>query len=479
MPNEHTMKTIVTALFLSFTCFSAQSQEFDISFDTVPVSIKGDLRDAVFYNNKYYGFFETDNHQYSTLNSKHFYILSGKGEVVEKIPVNDGMNAFNYSVFQRNDSIIYTSHNREASFYLDEKKKEWAKLQSPNDVVFEDEQYTVYHLDFGEWGACLWFKDKKTGVEYECAADTSHIIKLNAIYYLVSGDMIIAIENPAALSAASSKTTYEETKKMNKVYKAPVKGLKVVYKGEYHSINPTGYITRSFIYNNRLYHIYIDGEKAYVAELKNGKLEKLQYLADDIYMENDEDVYSIVAVESNRIKVRYLKNNYKERVLTDSGEKKIFTDIIDHAFEKKGNIFLDEVVKIEQEAGAGDLTQKHKMSVSESIYPNTQLFELETPRIYHKKSDLGISADSKYYYTKADKSVKLIGVSWKKINKSNTGVLDHKFDEVLQYLIGKAGKPTVLDTENKIAEWQNKDGFVIRLMKFRNDSELAFWIYKQ
>src|SRR5690606_35791541 len=94
--------------------------------------------------------------------------------------------------------------------YLDLKKDKWIKTKKGIDLHYEDFDYSVYSLDFGEWGGITWFEDKQTLQQYEIGVTTPIINKLNDVYYLTDEKSILIIEDPKKLDI--SKVPYDYNK---------------------------------------------------------------------------------------------------------------------------------------------------------------------------------------------------------------------------------------------------------------------------
>jgi len=77
-----------------------------------------------------------------------------------------------------------------------------------NSAFFEDDSYLVRSTCSGEWGGTIWFKNKKTGIEYSCSATCPVVVnKINGKYivtctlaHLSGSTEILEIENPDSMS---------------------------------------------------------------------------------------------------------------------------------------------------------------------------------------------------------------------------------------------------------------------------------------
>ena len=74
-------------------------------------------------------------------------------------------------MYIKNDTIFTTEYYNHNTFYLD-KNNNWIETKKGIDLYYDDKDYSVYSLDFGEWGGVTWFKDKQTGTQFEIGATT-------------------------------------------------------------------------------------------------------------------------------------------------------------------------------------------------------------------------------------------------------------------------------------------------------------------
>ena len=168
---------IVLLLIVLVSCNDSdknQEAEIQIQHDTLTIDVKGSLGQIIKFQNNYYCFFDRSN-PYSSKSFKDFYILTSGGEIIQKIDVPEKLSSLYYDMHVRNDSIITKEYYDHYTFYLDLEKSEWVEINEVDDLVFEDENYYVTHLGFGEFGSTVWFKDKNTKKEYEFSSTTPSI----------------------------------------------------------------------------------------------------------------------------------------------------------------------------------------------------------------------------------------------------------------------------------------------------------------
>jgi len=172
---HNAMKILLQISILLFFLQSCQSQNFKTEYKNFEINIAGEPGPWLKHNNKFYCYFLTDNDKYSSGSTHHFYILDEKGNTESKISVPQKLQTFYYDLYVKNDTIFTKEYNNKNTFYLE--KNEWIETKKGVDLFYEDNNYNVYSLDFGEWGGVTWFEDKKTNKQYEFSASSPIIDK--------------------------------------------------------------------------------------------------------------------------------------------------------------------------------------------------------------------------------------------------------------------------------------------------------------
>lgn len=183
---------------------------------------------------------------------------------------------------------IYISNSSKDKALKDFKKK--------YDAFFEDENYVVRKTCSGEWGGSVYFKSKKSGVEYACSATCPVIInKLNNKYYLtnmlahLSGSSeIVEIENPDLMSVAEPPKQFR------------TEGFVIVPIGsdEQQSTKGTHKVTDSigvlvigsFPYKNELFHIVTDFNGTYLCSIENNRFRTMDTVSKVSLWSYDQEV---------------------------------------------------------------------------------------------------------------------------------------------------------------------------------------------
>lgn len=67
--------------------------------------------------------------------------------------------------------------------------KEPSDFTRYDSVFFQDENYYARRACSGEWGGSIWFKNKRTGIEYSCSATCPVIINKIGEKYIVTNTL--------------------------------------------------------------------------------------------------------------------------------------------------------------------------------------------------------------------------------------------------------------------------------------------------
>lgn len=251
-------------------CSSAEKKEnssvinfdsgYSLYLDTIYVDIKGEMTHALKYQDKFYVLFKQRVLKYGGYGKRWLYIFSN-GQLEKVIDCPQKMETIYLDFYAKNDSLILKPYMDKQSYYLDLQNYRWTEIDKTDDLIFEDEKFQVYSLDFGEWGGKTWFKEKTTGQEYVLESTTPLVNKIYSTYYLTNSFKVLKIEDPKLLNKCSDDITYENIESTGKCYSwygKPI-GFDIVYQDttfDYFDFNYKPHIVSSFVLNNELLHIY-------------------------------------------------------------------------------------------------------------------------------------------------------------------------------------------------------------------------------
>lgn len=494
---------------------SCQSQELNVNYENIEINIPGSPGPWIKFNGKYYFYFKTDNDKFSSGSNHQFYILDENGRINSQVKVPEQLQTFYYDLYVKNDTIFTTEYYDHNTFYLDLEKNTWIKTEKGSDLYYEDKDFKVYSLDFGEWGGVTWFKDKQTGEQYEIGATTPIVNKLNDDYYLTTGNSILKIEDPKKLDISTEPYDYEKVV-LNENFRREgsfsTNGAEILFKYESDDyFHPNFILATSFIANNKLYHIYKDSISPKIGIIKNNDLAPVHTFKYDIrpfrwhydtrnpiqdnnfqtvqFNTDKESVYGIIEINGENISIINFQNIYQEPVVGEEKMRKWFEETFDFYYSNLSGLDLGQIDDIEQKENATDLTPKHK--ISHYLLDGK---DVQTPRIYRKIESLELSLVTMYYYTTKENNVELIEFEWGENKNKKRSIEDvaasmsnkpksetifkSKYEWISNYLQRKFGKPISSKTDNSSAEqkWE-KDNILIELEY--NISNVELKLYKK
>ena len=234
-------------------------KNLEIIYDTLTIDIKGRLGQIIKFKSKYYCFVERDN-PYSSKSFRDFYILSSTGTVEHKIEVSDEMNTGYYNDLHiRNDSILLKDYYDHITFYLDTVNYKWIEIDEVDDLIYEDDDFYVTYLNFGEWGNTVWFKDKKTQKEYELASSFPKIHNIDSVYYLTNSRSVIKINNLTELKLCDTTYYYKTIEKKEwSLGSSSTIGADTIFQDTTSWYDTKFYIATSFVFRDSLFCICVD-----------------------------------------------------------------------------------------------------------------------------------------------------------------------------------------------------------------------------
>lgn len=515
------IKQLFALMILSIAqfCCSTHSSpdiiEEGIFKDTIQINIRGDLTHAVKYGNKYYCFFERGNAGYSSLSRKDFYILSEDGTIEKKVDIPKEMNTTYYDLFVKGDSIITKTYMDNHCYYLNLNNHKWEQVAEIDDVVYQDDDYRVTYLNFGEWGSSVWFKNVMTEDEY-CVSGTPFITKFNEKYYITASYSILEIETPLKLTLCDTDQSYETVRQSRRHYENyDTSGIKVIFEDSIEndfSPNSIFHISTSYVDKDQLRHLYIGKDSVtYIGIIDNGELKPIDTLGCNIFpyrwhfsyryqaqsdssrfllFRTDKDnILGFIEINGSHVKVRYVNNTYSEKEYGSYVADSLSKEIFNIAISDLGKLTLKQVDAIEQAMEATDYTQKHKISLWDYHYPNLNKYEFETPKIYQKLEDSLFRVHTLYFYESKSELVKVINFTWYETNSSYWGMpkeeksnriklFQEKYDMIYKFIFDRYGLPKTLSYQ--ILSWETPEGITIKLSgdDFNKRRRISLYLYK-
>jgi len=495
--------------FLFLVCTNAATQNnvnvihFDSGFllyqDTIVVDIKGRMTHALKYQDKFYLLFEQRVFKYGGYGKRWLYIIAN-GQIEKIVDCPQKMKTIYLDFFVKNDSIILKPYMDGQCYCFDIHNFSWKEIDKTDDLIFEDEKFYVYSLDFGEWGGKTWFKDKKKGFEYITEATTPLVNKIGTTYYFTNSYKVIKIENPLILHKCNTDITYKNIKKSGKCYSwysEPI-GFAVVYKDTTYYYFDYSYkprIVSSFVWQKELLHIYETDTATYIAKIENNSIKTIQKIGEKLsfyrwhysyrcrnlkgnnellkFRTRDEQLFGLMDIVDNKIYVLYFVNNaeIEPKLVGTAKADSILVNRLNIILSDLGNLQLKDVDLKEREWGTLDITPNHKIGVGDSWNPKK--YPIDTCKAYLIKEDSLISNDIIYYATKSNELVRTVIIDWARTS--------HKQNFLETFLTQKLGQPTPKrkETKNPWTTWETPSGLTVELSNSKtNYNNTRLVIYK-
>jgi hypothetical protein len=431
--------------------FGTRSQSFIISTDTLFLDIKEiarpatrvHLTHAVKYNANYYCFFEEDG-LYSFKRTRYFLIISKNGKILNNIEVPEEIeNTIYFDFFLRNDSLLAKTYMDHESFYFDINILEWNNIAEADDRVYEDSNYKITYLDFGEWGQTTWFIDKQTKKEYILGTRGTIVNLLNNKYYLTNGFEVIEIDNPSNLKFCDTEYYYEIIEKENEFHEGSNSyiGAKVVYIDT--TYNPWGFkkpkqtIITSFVSNNQLFQLYSDSNSTFIGKIENEKIFPVQSIGKKYSTYNwfysyrgqnldnncrfllfvkDNNTFGFIEIHNDKIDIHYIQHNLDSlKYLGTDG----FENLLELTEVNDKTLSLEQIRSLEQEIGGIDMKTDRTGISHNGYYPKVYgLMNVKTKE-FIKVENKYIAQKTEYLYTGSDHKIKSIFIEWSSTEQYN------------------------------------------------------------
>jgi len=515
------LHVLILLLFLAIQSF-AQEHKINISIDTTYIKLKQItkpavsiyLNNAVKFNNKYYCIIKEVPLTESSWSENKFLIISENGDIEKEIhPLNK--NIYYSKLFIYKDNIVFQKNYNPRTYYLDTTNYKWIEGEDADDLIYEDEEFYVTYMDFGEWGSTTWFRNKKTNKEYDIAG-VPNVYRLNGAFYFINSNVIYTLDNVHKLKPSRENHYYKLIRE--KSYKEHIEGSKnlpelITYFQDTNykpfSFNNNFRIIKSFIADNNLYHICSDSTKNYIGFVSNKKMVVVDTLPKDINISNcsfrsiaqkdnsqllkfnkKENVnqFGFIDIKDNNIKVRYFIHDIDSVDYVGKERFEMAFDSIFNYIINNKDITISEIDSLESIYGGLDT----KLIFEKKNIPDTK-HNLNKGKRYYKIQDSIISNCNNYYFAENDSIIKYFYIEFSqtprfKKNNNDTGVtyespyikdFDLKFNQVLEKLTLYFGKPKI-EIGKYITDyiWDIKERFNIKLYRW-GDGEIRIFIEKE
>ncbi len=482
---------IIFSILLS--CNDLQKKEnsgIQIQHDSLTVNIKGRIGQIIEFNERYYCFVERDN-PYSSKSFRDFYVLSLDGTIEFKTEVSEEMNTGYYNdLFIKNDSILLKDYYDHITFYFNTETLEWKKIKEVDDLIYEDNNFIVYYLNFGEWGNTVWFKDKTTKKEYELASSFPRIHKVDSLYYLTNGRNVLEIKDPRNLKSCDTSYYYEKVEKLKWSQGSnSLKGVEILFQDSSSWYDSKFHIATSFINHDSLFCLCVDSSSTYIGYVDSLKMHPIKTVGTDLnifrrsnsyrgnqnqnknqllsFSSNERNRKGLIEIDKNIIRIIDIINVDSAKIIGENNADKIFQYLTNYHLENFDKLSLPLLDSLIPNRGGYDVTPKHEM-----VFGGNPCL-----RVFKIIEDTTITLLLDYYFSKDKDSIKVVSYEWRetwendynlyasKDEKYNAQLFFKRLDKIKIYLTDKLGNPIKTDSGNNYTsnEWEINDYLNIRL----------------
>ncbi len=449
---------------------------------------------ALKFQNKHYVLFQQEFLKYGSSGKRWLYIFSGR-KVEKAFECPKELQTPYIDFYVQNDSLIIKPYMDGQSYRFNPQNDKWIKINHTDDLLFEDEDFYIYSLDFGEWGGKTWFKDKKTGVEYAVDITTPLVNKIGTTYYLTNSFEVIKIKNPLQLNWCESDFTYENIKKSHKYYTWQIQplGIEPVYKDsivDFFDPEYRPHIVSSFVFKNELIHLYETDSAAYLARIKNNEIVPFEKIENNIdffnwhysyrckngkgsnelikFRTDKKNCEGILEITDNKITITYFTNQaeLKPKVMGLKASNELFLKRINLIVAQFDSLPLKTISAKEKEWGSFDVSPNHIIRPGDSQNAKNHLIDICTS--YTTDEDSLISQSILYFGTKANDLVRTVTIEWGEINRNNYNkdesikkAFINRHKELGSLLSQKFGKP--------IEKKKEKNKYPSTVWRYRHD----------
>jgi hypothetical protein len=216
-------------------------------------------------------------------------------------------------------------------------------------------------------------------------------------------------------------------------------------------------------------------------------IEYIQF-SDFIAAPEPEEFVFEIKIDSSCIKNKDFNIKYGNELFIKHSNLTINGLMNDNLFE------LNKLLQFEDSLKTEDVSLGHYWGLGEGIYPNNNNFSFGNPISYRRLECPYFEGTVNFFYTKKEKSVKVVSYGWKEIKQSDLSIstnsdsedknnaFKEKYDFVLTEISKLLGEPITNETEDsgrRQTKWKSNDNINAYLFNFSSINEIRLYIYKE
>jgi hypothetical protein len=387
--------------------------------------------------NEYYSIFEETQMYNLGQTQKYLIKYNNSGEIllVEKLP-HELHNSYYLDFFTYNNQIYIQLPDNNSKYIFDFKTNKFIKTTKGNDIVYEDNNYTVMYRTFGEWGDATWFINKKDKTQNFTSIDGHNTNFVNGKYYLTNISSIAEISDPKNLTKSTPKQDYYSISNKEGIFDSSDydKGIQFIYKDsikndfDRKSLENLNYVfLSSFVSNNRLYQITQLKDKTAITKINNNKVDIVHKLDEkyDIFSWHNEyrntknnyrflkfnngyNSFGFLEVNDNNIEITKVKYKYDTiQYIKSDNILRLISSLND-----KKNLSKNEISEFEKTSNGLDIQQYRNSINHNGYYPKKyEKIDIETINFIKSENEY-ITQDIEYLFTRKYEQLKSIFIDW-------------------------------------------------------------------
>ena len=441
------------------------------------------------------------------------------------------------TIFQRGDSLFASVSERYTvdsyKYYCyDPKTGKWNPYDASAsfiDSCYDDEEWAVRHVAHGEFGAAMWFIDKRASKEYAFWDLSGRVRRIGGTFYVVGGTRIYEIADPTVGFLCDSTTNYEKVRDQRLMYipfmNAGYSPRELTFPPivRYDDFDPLGegtlpddsivffggfgvwegakadtLITGSFQSGGRLHCLLETPSATVLTRWENGRMttvhefpvyeERGPYINlichayPDPARPGDETLLVLAQAEKDSYDLyemsgdgnTLLRLSYKHGL--EAVEQDGFATLFDFLLDNWGKLSFDEVVQVEESLGAK--VSSKGLEAYRNRYPPQVVFSPE--ETYHidilsKQIGENYYVDSEYWVADSDSTIPAVFLDWQENWLYRSGFdRSAKFAEIDSIITRRCGPGRIippLDRKQGYTEWHS----VSQTIKLYNDVRLVIY----
>lgn len=471
----------------------------ELTIDSMTIDIRGEMEQIVKLNNRYYCIFKLSTEK------RDFYILDSKGNVEFKGDVpGDVHGVFNYDLYVHNNCIHLKTYSKNNSYSFDRKKRYWKSIAEQDDLLFEDEDYSVTYINKGEWGDQIWFRNKRSKQEYKICLNLEFppfISRVGDVYYITTPDKVYKIGSITALKQCGDGEQYEyfkgEKNKSKRFKSFRNMGVDLIFgENEHWYIDDyESFISTSFVNNNQLYHLYNYLDTLHVGILENNQLKSEMLLGEDLrvsryylyqmnriridqnqiirFLTSDEDLFGFIDLNKHKIHVCYIRNKYplSPKPVGIDRANEIFRKRLGYIVSHIHNMPLNMVEPFEQEFKSENITPFLSVNLESSENPQYENIYNKIAPEYRLIEDSVLINTISYNYSTDTEFVNTVFMLWvddrssfrgKDADARNLLYLEDRYTVIKEMTTNITGVSPSLEDGDFV--WKTANGVVIKLL---------------